>query len=143
MKFRFKLSSIFLTLLFISLLISHVLTSIELKRLKAETTGFIYEIVENGPNNGGGGSDIAILVVAQTPELALEESKKHGFTAPWTTYEIGKCLGTRDSLLPHCLRGPYIVGAAVNSRQWKSFYADYGDPPTFRKDIYGEDGISK
>ena len=124
-------------------MISHVLTSIELNRLKAETSGFIYEIVENGPNNGGGGSDIAILVAADSPELAFEESKKYGFTYPWTIFEIGKCLGNRDDGVPYCLRGLYMVGAAVNSHQWKSFYSDYGDPPTFRTDIYGEEETAK
>ena len=136
---KISLSNLFLLVALIALSIAHYQSRTELIELrKLVLKDSIYEIVENGPNNGGGGSDIAILIAAESPEIAFEHSKKFGFTSPWTIYEIGKCSGDQ-SRSPLFLRGPYLVNAALNSRAWKSYHADLGDPPVFRPDIYPEE----
>ena len=124
---RFSLLSLLTAIMLVALVFSHIVTSLELQNLKNTSKVKIFEVVESGPNNGGGGSDIAILIAATLPEEAFELARQNDFSDPWTIYEVGTCKGQMKYDGAVLLRGPYIVGAAVNSRAWKQFYIEFGD----------------
>ena len=90
---RFSLLSLLTAIMLVALVFSHIVTSLELQNLKNTSKVKIFEVVESGPNNGGGGSDIAILIAATLPEEAFELARQNDFSDPWTIYEVGTCKG--------------------------------------------------